>query len=75
MTSKQCRNGRVRLGWSARRLAQEAGVAYLTVREFETVALRRARPATVVKLRAAMERAGIVFLVDDLGPGVMLRAA
>ncbi len=75
MTPKQCRNARIRLGWSARRLAQEAGVTSLTVREFETVSLRRARPETVIKLRVALERGGIVFLVDEIGPGVLLCAA
>jgi len=68
----QCKMARVALNWGVRDLAREADVSPDTVARFERG--EQLRAATITKLRATMERGGVVFIPQDgLGPGVRLR--
>lgn len=63
----QMRAARGALQWSQRRLAEASGVHYMTVARFEREL--RVAPATVVRMRKALEGVGVVFTRD----GVVLR--
>jgi transcriptional regulator with XRE-family HTH domain len=65
----QCRAARGLLDWTQDRLAKEAGVSALTIRNFEGGKTKPA-PATLAVLRQAFERAGVEFLN---GGGVQLK--
>ncbi len=74
LNSNQIRAARGLLRWSARELAQKAGVHIATVQRME----RCPGPVqgTVESLRRvqhALEAAGVEFLGDDGGPGLRLR--
>src|SRR5882724_10799624 len=56
-----CRAGRALLGLSQAELAERAGVARLTVADFERSA-RTSTAATLAAIRAALESAGVDFL-------------
>lgn len=73
ISAPQCRAARGLLAWSQTRLATAAGIGLSTVRDLETE--RRAVSAGMaVAIRAALERAGVVFLdPNGGGPGVRLR--
>ena len=74
LTPAQCRAARGLLDWTQERLAEQAGLARSTVREFENGRheLHRASAAQIV---AALEGAGALLIpADELGPGVRLRA-
>lgn len=64
---------RAALGWSARELAQKAGVATNTVSRFEGGGDMRVD--TLTRLEQALEKGGVVFVPRDSdgGPGVRLR--
>ena len=49
------------LGWSSRRLAEEAGIHHNTVTTFET-GKYAGKPETVAAMRKALEKAGVVFI-------------
>lgn len=72
MTPTQCRMARAALGWSIRRLAQEAELASNTVLAFE-----RGRPvlaSTEQIIRSTLANAGQTFVQDEnLGVGVFHR--
>jgi transcriptional regulator with XRE-family HTH domain len=73
LTSHQIRAGRALVGWSARVLAEQAGVHIATVQRLE----RQNGPVhgtidTLRKIQAALEGAGVEFLADASGPGVRL---
>jgi transcriptional regulator with XRE-family HTH domain len=71
----QCRAARGLLDWTQDRLAEEAGVSALTIRNYEAGKTTPV-PATLAVLRQAFESAGIEFIPeDDGGPGVRLRKA
>lgn len=72
----QCRAARGFLGWSQEQLAEKAGVAIVTVNQFEA-GKSASRRATVEVIRLALEAAGLSFLDADSngGPGVRLRQA
>jgi predicted nucleotidyltransferase/DNA-binding XRE family transcriptional regulator len=61
LTPETCRASRALLGWSQQDLAQRAGVARLTVADFER-GLRKPMATTLASLRAALEAAGIRFV-------------
>ena len=69
-----CRAARALLGWSQWDLAELAGVGRSTVADFER-ASRTPTPENRATLRAALERAGVIFIERDgeAGPGVRLR--
>lgn len=67
----QSRAARGLLQWSQARLAQEAGVSTLTVRNYEAGATKPI-PATLVVIQQALERAGIEFIDDGGKIGVTL---
>jgi len=64
---------RAALGWSARELADAAGVATNTVSRFEVGGDMRVD--TLVRLERALEKRGVIFIPRDSegGPGVRLR--
>lgn len=92
ITGAQVRMARAALGWSLAEMAKQARVGLSTVQLVEaaddpadvagagletTRAYREsARAESVAKIAAALEGAGITFLVDDgkRGPGVRYRA-
>lgn len=72
MRTKDAFLGRVLLGWSRERLAQESGVPVSEVYTFERIG--QADPEAVAKIKAALEAGGIEFVLsDEVQPGVQLR--
>jgi transcriptional regulator with XRE-family HTH domain len=73
ITGDQIRAGRALVRWSARELAEKAGLSLPTVQRLETA---NGVPATSVKtltsIKAALEHAGVEFTNGDT-PGVRLR--
>ena len=72
----QIRAGRALLGWDQARLADEAGVSIITVKRLEAAGEEiHAQFATVMKVKSAFEKAGVLFLGEEsgLGYGVRLR--
>jgi transcriptional regulator with XRE-family HTH domain len=72
MDSKQCRAARGLLKWSQTELADTAGVGLSTVADFE-IDKREPRSANLAAIRAAFERAGIIFEADGKHVGVKLK--
>jgi transcriptional regulator with XRE-family HTH domain len=73
ITSAQCRAARGLLDWTQQRLADEARVGVVTVRQLEAddTAPRR---ATLEVIQRALERAGVQLINENGGgPGVRLR--
>jgi transcriptional regulator with XRE-family HTH domain len=68
----QSRAARGLLHWSQARLAQEAGVSTLTVRNYEAGATKPI-PATLTVIQQALERAGIEFVDEGGKIGVTLK--
>ena len=64
---------RAALGWSARELADAAGVATNTVSRFEVGGDMRVD--TLTRLEKALEKGGVIFIQRDTngGPGVRLK--
>ena len=75
MSPLQCRLARTALGFGVRDLAALASVSPDTVARFDRG--ETLKPATVERLRAVLEEAGVVFLdaSDGEGEGVRLRAS
>jgi hypothetical protein len=72
VTAKEVFLGRLLLGWSRARLAQESEVPVSEVYTFERIG--KADPAAVVKIKAVLQVAGIEFISNENGgPGVRLR--
>ena len=75
LTSDQIRAARGLLHWSARELAERAGVHITTVQRME----RSNGPISgtarsVIKVQEALETVGVEFLSQHGGPGVRLNA-
>lgn len=64
ISPEQCRGARAVLGWSRRKLADEAGVTVRAVTEQEAVAGPPPGRAAARAIRAVLEAAGIEFLYD-----------
>lgn len=64
ITAHQCVMARAALGWTLSDLAHHSDVGRATVQRFETTG--KIKPATIAKLRAALENAGMAFV--DSGP-------
>jgi len=76
ISNLQIRAARALLGWNQQRLADEAGVSAITVKRLEASDdTFQAKFDTVMKIKGAVERAGVVFKVaeDGLIHGVSLR--
>ena len=72
----QIRAGRALLGWDQAKLAERAGVSIITVKRLEAAGEQiQAQFATVMKVKSAFEKAGVLFLGEEsgLGYGVRLR--
>jgi transcriptional regulator with XRE-family HTH domain len=62
ISNLQIRAARALLGWSQQRLADEAGVSPITIKRLEgSDETFQARFETVMKVKAAVEGAGVVF--------------
>lgn len=73
----QIRAGRALLGWDQVKLAEAAGVSIITVKRLEAAGEDiHAHFATVIKVKAAFETAGVLFLGEEsgFGYGVRLRS-
>jgi predicted transcriptional regulator len=72
---RQIKAGRALLGWSQSDLASESGISEPTIARLESVDGKLGgREATVQRIRAALEKAGIQFIEENGGgPGVRLR--
>ncbi len=74
LTSQQIRAARGLLRWSARELAERAGVNISTIQRIErSDGTIRATARTVAKVERALEAEGVDFLSDNGGPGVRLK--
>jgi DNA-binding XRE family transcriptional regulator len=74
ITNLQIRAARALLAWSQTRLAEEAGVAVITIKRLEASDEPfHARYDIVMKVQAAAERAGIEFLGEGFSHGVQLK--
>jgi transcriptional regulator with XRE-family HTH domain len=76
ISNLQIRAARALLGWSQQRLADEAGLSAITVKRLEASdETLQARFETVMKIKNAVEAAGVVFRAgeDGLIHGVSLR--
>ena len=76
ISNLQIRAARALLGWSQSKLADEAGLSVITITRLEASDEQfQARFDTVMKVKDAVERAGVVFQVmpDGLIHGVSLR--
>jgi transcriptional regulator with XRE-family HTH domain len=78
LTPAQLRAARALVKWSREDLAEESGVAAVTIKGFELLGAD-SKISTLNKLRRALEAAGIEFIDDGarsdagLGAGVRLR--
>ncbi|HZZ87801.1 MAG TPA: helix-turn-helix domain-containing protein [Caulobacteraceae bacterium] len=76
ISNLQIRAARALLGWNQQQLADEAGVSSITVKRLEASdEAFQARFDTVMKIKTAVEAAGVVFRTgeDGLIHGVALR--
>jgi transcriptional regulator with XRE-family HTH domain len=76
ISNLQIRAARALLGWSQQKLADAAGVSAITVKRLEgSDEVFQARFETVMKIKTAVEAAGVVFRAgeDGLVHGVSLR--
>jgi len=74
ITREQLKMARAGLGWNMQTTAKKAGIAVNTVSRYENGA--DAYGETLVKLRRALEKGGIVFIGGNgEGPGVRLRTS
>lgn len=64
LTPRQCRAARAFLSWSQERLAEQAGVTWRTVQEFEGAA-RAPRKATLRSLALALQDGGVILLEGE----------
>lgn len=76
LVGEQIRAARALLGWSARELAERAELHITTVQRMEN----SRGPVTgnirsIRRIEEALETAGAVFVDDDRGSGVCLRAS
>ncbi len=63
LTPSQVRAARALLGWSRQRLADESGVPYGTLTDFES-GRRRMFSTSLAKIARALDKAGVELLYD-----------
>jgi transcriptional regulator with XRE-family HTH domain len=74
LTIEQLRAARGLLGWSQSKLAARAGLSLPTVKRVEADLGPRVSDEARIKLRRALESAGVEFIDENGGgPGVRLR--
>ena len=74
VTGSQIRMARAALRWSAKDLAERAGVSWETIQRMETRGTEPSRSGNVESVRAALESAGVQFIDQNGGgPGVRLK--
>ncbi|KAB2723404.1 helix-turn-helix domain-containing protein [Brucella intermedia] len=71
MNGLQCRLARVALGWGVRELAEAANVSTQTISRLEKG--DDLRPATFERIKTVLEEAGIIFISDGRGYGILLK--
>jgi transcriptional regulator with XRE-family HTH domain len=71
ISKEQIRGARAMLGWSREDLSHASGVPVRTLADLE-LGVRDTRPASLGRVQAALEAAGVQFDRDD-GEGVKLR--
>lgn len=73
ISPSQCRAARGLLDWGQQKLADEAGVGVVTVRQLEA-GTHQPRHATLQVVRRCLEAAGVEFIAENGGgAGVRLR--
>ena len=75
ITSEQIRGARAMLRWSAKQLAEQAGLSWPTVQRMEsTQGVPSGLSKNLELVQKTLEGAGIIFIdEDDEGPGVRLK--
>lgn len=72
---RQVKAARALLGWSQAELARQSGVSLPTMKRLESKdGELGGRAETATKIVAALESAGIEFILENGGRGVRLRA-
>jgi transcriptional regulator with XRE-family HTH domain len=71
MTPSQCRAARGLLDWTQNQLAAASGVSAVTIRKFEKGKGKGPQPASLRVMIAALIEAGVIFIDDDRGEGVV----
>lgn len=76
LSNKQLRAARGMLGWSQKDLANASEVSLLTIQKYEA-GLTDSRYRTILKMREALQEAGILFIEKDdiAGEGVRFSSA
>ncbi len=76
ITAQQIRGGRAMLRWSAKKLSEMSGVSLPTVQRMEGErGPLRSSAGNVLKIKQALEDAGVIFIdADEEGPGIRLKA-
>ena len=70
----QIRAGRALLAWDQGKLAEAAGLSIITIKRLEAAGEEiHAHFATVIKLKKAFEKAGVMFLGEEGGLGYGVR--
>jgi ribosome-binding protein aMBF1 (putative translation factor) len=72
LTPMQLRAARALVGWSREELAEKAGIAAVTVRAFELLGAD-SKQSTILKMRRAIEAAGVELLDEDQTKGAGAR--
>ncbi|MDW9600405.1 helix-turn-helix domain-containing protein [Sinorhizobium meliloti] len=70
ITPAQCRAARALIEWPREQLAEVSRVALRTIVDFERGA-RAPREVTLIAIRSALESAGVIFIDDERGEGVV----
>ena len=75
ITAEQIRGARAMLRWSARRLAEEAGLSWPTIQRMEAATgVPGGLSRNLELIQRTLETAGVIFIAeDDEAPGVRLR--
>ena len=75
ITAEQIRGARAMLRWSAKQLAEQAGLSWPTVQRMEsTQGVPSGLSKNLELVQRALEGAGVIFIdEDELGPGVRFR--
>lgn len=70
MTPAQCRAARGLVDWTQSALAEQAGVTDVTIRNFEK-GRTALQSASMQVVRSALQAAGVEFIDDERGEGVV----
>ncbi len=75
IAAEQIRGARAMLRWSARRLAEEAGVSWPTIQRMEAATgVPGGLSRNLELIQRSLEAAGVIFIDEnDEGPGVRLK--